>query len=31
VARRYLQADNRTVVTLQPVSAAESQELGILA
>jgi predicted Zn-dependent peptidase len=31
VARRDLQADNRTVVTLQPVSAAESQELGILA
>ncbi len=30
VARQYLRADNRTVVTLQPVSPAESQELGPL-
>ncbi len=31
VARQYLREDNRTVVTLQPVSPAESQRLGPLA
>jgi predicted Zn-dependent peptidase len=31
VARRYLRADNRTVVTLKPVSPEESQALGELA
>lgn len=30
VARKYLTEDNRTVVTLKPVSPAESQELGPL-
>jgi len=31
VAREYLREDNRTVVTLKPVSPEESQTLGVLA
>ena len=31
VARQYLREDNRTVVTLKPVSPEESQALGPLA
>jgi predicted Zn-dependent peptidase len=31
VAREYLREDNRTVVTLKPVSPQESEALGVLA